>query len=42
MQGFGFLGTYDATIDDKGRIRLPAKFRALLGESFINAQGAEN
>lgn len=42
MQGFGFLGTYDATIDDKGRIRLPAKFRALLGESFIIAQGAEN
>lgn len=23
MQGFGFLGTYDATIDDKGRVRLP-------------------
>ena len=36
------MGTYDATIDDKGRIRLPAKFRALLGESFIIAQGAEN
>ena len=38
----GFLGTYDATIDDKGRVRLPAKFRALLGEGFIVSQGTEN
>lgn len=37
----GFLGTYDATIDDKGRVRLPAKFRALLGDSFIVSQGTD-
>lgn len=38
----GFLGTYDATIDDKGRVRLPAKFRSLLSEGFIVSQGTES
>jgi MraZ protein len=38
----GFLGTYDATIDDKGRVRLPAKFRALLGDNFIVSQGTDS
>ncbi len=41
MLGKGFLGTYDATVDDKGRVRLPAKFRALLGEDFYIAQGTD-
>lgn len=41
MTGLGFLGTYEATIDDKGRLRIPAKFRALLGEKFVVAQGAD-
>ena len=38
----GFLGTYDATIDDKGRVRLPVKFRNMLGEGFVVTQGTEN
>ena len=38
----GFLGTYDATVDDKGRVRLPVKFRNMLGEGFVVTQGTEN
>lgn len=41
MLGKGFLGTYEATMDDKGRVRLPAKFRALLGEDFYIAQSTD-
>ena len=42
MLSKGFLGTYDATADDKGRVRLPAKFRAQLGDSFVLSQGTGN
>lgn len=42
MLGLGFLGSFDATIDDKGRLRVPAKFRTLLGEKFVIAQGADS
>ena len=31
----GFLGQYDINIDDKGRVRIPSKFKAQLGEDFI-------
>ena len=31
----GFLGQFDITIDDKGRVRIPAKYKAQLGEEFI-------
>ncbi len=30
----GFLGTYSVSIDDKGRINVPAKFRALLEKDY--------
>lgn len=42
MVGFGFLGTYDATLDDKGRVRLPSKFRPLLEDGFVITYGTEN
>lgn len=35
----GFLGQYDITIDDKGRVRVPAKYKNQLGEDFIIACG---
>lgn len=36
------LGTYTPKIDDKGRVALPAKFRAQLGEGFVMARGQEH
>ncbi|EGO61977.1 division/cell wall cluster transcriptional repressor MraZ [Acetonema longum] len=35
------LGEYSHSIDDKGRIILPAKFREELGDSFIATKGLE-
>ena len=35
----GFLGKYDINIDDKGRVRIPAKFKAQLGEEFVISCG---
>lgn len=35
----GFLGQYDITIDDKGRVRVPAKYKNQLGEDFVIACG---
>ncbi len=35
------LGTYTPKIDDKGRVALPAKFRAQLGDGFVMARGQE-
>jgi len=36
-----FIGEYHHSIDDKGRIIIPAKFREELGESFIVTRGIE-
>ena len=37
-----FMGEYRHTIDDKGRIIIPSKFRTELGESFVVTRGLEN
>ena len=37
-----FMGEYHHTIDEKGRIIIPSKFRNELGESFVVTRGIEN
>ena len=37
-----FLGEYHHSIDDKGRLIIPAKFRSELGDKFIITRGIEN
>lgn len=37
-----FIGEYHHSIDDKGRIIIPSKFREELGEKFIITRGIEN
>lgn len=37
-----FMGEYKHTIDEKGRLIVPAKFRELLGESFVVTKGLDN
>lgn len=36
-----FIGTYEPKLDDKGRLFLPAKFRAQLTESLVVTRGQE-
>lgn len=37
-----FLGTYNYKLDDKNRIRIPAKFRIELSDTFYILPGANN
>lgn len=37
-----FIGEYQATIDDKGRISIPAKFRPQLSEKVVVTRGLDN
>jgi len=36
-----FMGEYQHTIDDKGRLIMPAKFREELGEKFVVTKGLD-
>ncbi len=37
----GFLGQYEINLDDKGRVRIPSKFKAQMGdESFVISCGS--
>ena len=38
---FMFMGEYHHTIDDKGRLIIPSKFRDELGETFIVTRGLD-
>ena len=40
--GMTFIGQYQHSIDAKGRLSIPAKFRDALGESFVITQGPDN
>lgn len=37
-----FMGEYQHTIDSKGRIIIPARFRDELGEKFVATKGLDN
>ena len=37
-----FIGEYHHSVDDKGRLIIPSKFRDELGTSFIITRGIEN
>lgn len=39
---FMFIGEYHHSIDEKGRLIIPSKFREELGEKFIVTRGIEN
>jgi MraZ protein len=37
-----FMGEYQHSIDDKGRLIIPAKFRDALGQTFVVTRGLDN
>ena len=37
-----FMGEYHHSIDDKGRLIIPSKFREDLGDEFVVTRGIEN
>ena len=37
-----FLGEYHHSLDEKGRITIPAKYREMLGENFVITRGIEH
>lgn len=37
-----FMGEYQHSLDDKGRLIMPAKFRDELGETFVATRGLDN
>ncbi|MBP5224739.1 MAG: division/cell wall cluster transcriptional repressor MraZ [Lachnospiraceae bacterium] len=37
-----FMGTYSHTLDDKGRLIIPSKFREALGEDFVLTQDLDH
>jgi MraZ protein len=37
-----FMGEYQHTVDPKGRLIVPAKFRESLGEKFVATKGMDN
>ena len=39
---YGFSGEYQHSVDAKGRMIVPSKFRELLGESFMVTRGLDN
>lgn len=40
--GIMFIGEYQHTIDSKGRIIIPSKFREELGDEFVITKGLDN
>lgn len=36
-----FMGRYNHTIDPKGRLSIPSKFREILGEEFVVSKGMD-
>jgi len=37
-----FMGEYQHTVDAKGRLIIPSKFREALGNSFVITRGLDN
>lgn len=37
-----FMGEYHHSVDEKGRLIIPSKFREILGEKFVITRGIEN
>ncbi len=38
----GLIGEYNHTIDAKGRLSVPSKFRTVLGDSFVISKGIDS
>ena len=37
-----FMGEFNHTVDAKGRVIIPSKFRELLGDEFVITKGFDN